>query len=119
MSIFANQVLTGVTNLLFGGRITDMETCYKVMEREVAALEKRLAALLAKDETSCKEQGRQTFAKGSAGLLGILGTKKDAGPCRPPSPFTGDAVAKSLGVKAPESDFGALLGKPPAKSKSR
>jgi glycosyltransferase involved in cell wall biosynthesis len=36
LSIFANQVLTGVTNLLFGGRITDMETCYKVMEREVA-----------------------------------------------------------------------------------
>ena len=32
----SNQVLTGVTNLLFGGRITDMETCYKVMEREVA-----------------------------------------------------------------------------------
>ena len=36
LSIFANQVLTGTTNLLFGGRITDMETCYKVMEREVA-----------------------------------------------------------------------------------
>ena len=36
LSIFANQVLTGVTNLMFGGRITDMETCYKVMEREVA-----------------------------------------------------------------------------------
>ena len=36
LSIFANQVLTGATNLLFGGRITDMETCYKVMEREVA-----------------------------------------------------------------------------------
>ena len=36
LSIFANRVLTGVTNLLFGGRITDMETCYKVMEREVA-----------------------------------------------------------------------------------
>ena len=36
LSILANQVLTGVTNLLFDGRITDMETCYKVMEREVA-----------------------------------------------------------------------------------
>ena len=36
LSIFANQVLTGVTNVLFGGRITDMETCYKIMEREVA-----------------------------------------------------------------------------------
>jgi glycosyltransferase involved in cell wall biosynthesis len=36
LSIFANQVLTGVTNLLYGGRLTDMETCYKVMEREIA-----------------------------------------------------------------------------------
>jgi glycosyltransferase involved in cell wall biosynthesis len=36
LSIFANQVLTGFTNLLYGGRITDMETCYKLMEREVA-----------------------------------------------------------------------------------
>ena len=36
LSIFANQVLTGVTNLLFGGRLTDMETCYKVMEAGVA-----------------------------------------------------------------------------------
>jgi glycosyltransferase involved in cell wall biosynthesis len=36
LSIFANQVLTGVTNVLFGGRLTDMETCYKVMTTEVA-----------------------------------------------------------------------------------
>ena len=36
LSIFANQVLTGTTNLLFGGRLTDMETCYKVMEADVA-----------------------------------------------------------------------------------
>ena len=36
LSIFANQVLTGTTNLLFGGRLTDMETCYKVMTREIA-----------------------------------------------------------------------------------
>ena len=36
LSIFANQVLTGVTNVLFGGRLTDMETCYKVMERDIA-----------------------------------------------------------------------------------
>ena len=36
LSIFANQVLTGVTNLLYGSRITDMETCYKVMERDIA-----------------------------------------------------------------------------------
>jgi dolichol-phosphate mannosyltransferase len=37
LSIFANQVLTGATNLLFGGRLTDMETCYKVMTTEVAS----------------------------------------------------------------------------------
>jgi glycosyltransferase involved in cell wall biosynthesis len=36
LSIVANQVLTGATNVLFGGRLTDMETCYKVMTTEVA-----------------------------------------------------------------------------------
>ena len=36
LSIFANQVLTATTNLLFGGRLTDMETCYKVMAADVA-----------------------------------------------------------------------------------
>ena len=36
LSIFANQVLTGATNVMFGGRLTDMETCYKVMTTEVA-----------------------------------------------------------------------------------
>jgi glycosyltransferase involved in cell wall biosynthesis len=36
LSIFANQVLTGVTNVLYGGRLTDMETCYKVMTRDIA-----------------------------------------------------------------------------------
>jgi glycosyltransferase involved in cell wall biosynthesis len=36
LSIVANQVLTGATNLLFGGHLTDMETCYKVMTRDVA-----------------------------------------------------------------------------------
>ena len=36
LSVFANQFLTGVTNVLFGGRLTDMETCYKVMTSEIA-----------------------------------------------------------------------------------
>ena len=36
LSIFANQVLTGVTNVLFGGRLTDMETCYKIMAADIA-----------------------------------------------------------------------------------
>jgi len=36
LSVFANQVLTGITNVLYGARITDMETCYKIMERDIA-----------------------------------------------------------------------------------
>ena len=32
----ANRVLTGVTNVLYGASLTDMETCYKVMRVEVA-----------------------------------------------------------------------------------
>jgi glycosyltransferase involved in cell wall biosynthesis len=35
LSIAANRTLTGVTNLLFGGRLTDMETCYKVMRAPI------------------------------------------------------------------------------------
>ena len=46
LSIFANQVLTGVTNLLFGGRLTDMETCYKVMDaRHRAVAQPRIEPL--------------------------------------------------------------------------
>jgi glycosyltransferase involved in cell wall biosynthesis len=36
LSIVANEVLTGATNVLFGGRLTDMETCYKVMAADIA-----------------------------------------------------------------------------------
>jgi glycosyltransferase involved in cell wall biosynthesis len=36
VSVAANRVLTGVTNVLFGGSLTDMETCYKVMRIDVA-----------------------------------------------------------------------------------
>ena len=36
MSVLANQALTAATNLLYGARITDMETCYKIMSGEVA-----------------------------------------------------------------------------------
>jgi glycosyltransferase involved in cell wall biosynthesis len=31
----ANRILTFATNLLFGSRLTDMETCYKVIKKEV------------------------------------------------------------------------------------
>ena len=36
MTVTANRVLTGVTNLLYGSRLTDMETCYKVMRTDLA-----------------------------------------------------------------------------------
>ena len=36
LSIAANRVLTGITNVLFGGRLTDMETCYKIMQAPIA-----------------------------------------------------------------------------------
>jgi glycosyltransferase involved in cell wall biosynthesis len=36
LSVAANRVLTGITNLLFGGRLTDMETCYKIMRTSIA-----------------------------------------------------------------------------------
>lgn len=36
LTVVANRTLTAVTNLLYGSRITDMETCYKVMETSVA-----------------------------------------------------------------------------------
>ena len=36
LSAVANRTLTGLTNVLFAARLTDMETCYKVMRVEVA-----------------------------------------------------------------------------------
>jgi glycosyltransferase involved in cell wall biosynthesis len=36
LSVTANRVLTGVTNVLYGASLTDMETCYKIMRIEVA-----------------------------------------------------------------------------------
>jgi glycosyltransferase involved in cell wall biosynthesis len=35
-SVAANRLLTGLTNVLYGSRLTDMETCYKVMRTEIA-----------------------------------------------------------------------------------
>ena len=35
-SIAANRFLTALTNVLYGSRLTDMETCYKVMRTELA-----------------------------------------------------------------------------------
>jgi len=36
LTIVANKVLTGATNLLYGASITDMETCYKIMRADIA-----------------------------------------------------------------------------------
>ena len=36
ISYYANRALTGITNALYGSRLTDMETCYKVMRADVA-----------------------------------------------------------------------------------
>jgi glycosyltransferase involved in cell wall biosynthesis len=36
LSVAANRFLTAMTNVLFGSRLTDMETCYKVMRSEIA-----------------------------------------------------------------------------------
>lgn len=36
-SAIANKALTLMTNVLYGNRLTDMETCYKVFRREVIA----------------------------------------------------------------------------------
>jgi glycosyltransferase involved in cell wall biosynthesis len=36
VTIAANRLLTAVTNVLYGARLTDMETCYKVMAAPVA-----------------------------------------------------------------------------------
>ena len=35
LSYLANKFLTWVTNLLYGSKLTDMETCYKVFRREL------------------------------------------------------------------------------------
>lgn len=36
LTVLANRTLTTVTNVLYGSRITDMETCYKIMDAVVA-----------------------------------------------------------------------------------
>jgi glycosyltransferase involved in cell wall biosynthesis len=36
ITLLANRTLTGLTNLLYGSSITDMETCYKILRTPVA-----------------------------------------------------------------------------------
>jgi glycosyltransferase involved in cell wall biosynthesis len=36
ISVAANRALTSLTNILYGGRLTDMETCYKIMKAPLA-----------------------------------------------------------------------------------
>src|SRR5206468_2032427 len=35
LAVFANRFLTSLTNVLYGARLTDMETCYKLCRTEV------------------------------------------------------------------------------------
>lgn len=35
LHLIANKLLTAITNLLYGSKLTDMETCYKIFKREV------------------------------------------------------------------------------------
>jgi glycosyltransferase involved in cell wall biosynthesis len=36
LTLIANRTLTGLTNILYGSSITDMETCYKIMRTPIA-----------------------------------------------------------------------------------
>jgi hypothetical protein len=36
LTVAANKILTTVTNVLYGTRLTDMETCYKIVRTDVA-----------------------------------------------------------------------------------
>ena len=36
LTVASNRLLTGVTNVLYGSSLTDLETCYKIMRVEVA-----------------------------------------------------------------------------------
>ena len=36
LTLAANRLLTGLTNVLYGASLTDMETCYKIMRADVA-----------------------------------------------------------------------------------
>jgi glycosyltransferase involved in cell wall biosynthesis len=36
LTVAANRLLTWLTNVLYGSSLTDMETCYKIMRRDVA-----------------------------------------------------------------------------------
>ncbi|MBI4354296.1 MAG: glycosyltransferase family 2 protein [Candidatus Omnitrophica bacterium] len=58
----ANRVLTGMTNVLYGLRVTDLETCYKVMKREqLTALRLRCNRFEFEPEAMAKlaKQGRR------------------------------------------------------------
>lgn len=61
----ANKVLTAITNILFGTRLTDMETCYKVMRTDFVrqlplkanrfAFEPEITALIARRKVKISE----------------------------------------------------------------
>ncbi len=54
-SYFANRTLTLLTNLLFGSRLTDMETCYKVIQADLLqSLELISSRFEIEPEITCK-----------------------------------------------------------------
>ncbi len=54
-SYFANRTLTLLTNLLFGSRLTDMETCYKVIQADLLqSLELVSSRFEIEPEITCK-----------------------------------------------------------------
>ncbi len=55
VSLMANRLLTALTNVLFGGRITDMETCYKLCARQaLLSLDLRADRFDIEPEITCK-----------------------------------------------------------------
>ena len=64
-NFIANKLLTGLTNLLYGVRLTDMETCYKALTADVVkslklranrfTFEPEITALIARKGIRIKE----------------------------------------------------------------
>jgi glycosyltransferase involved in cell wall biosynthesis len=66
LSFAANRALTGITNILFGARLTDMETCYKIMRAPIArSLELESNRFDIEPEITSKllRQGRRIFER--------------------------------------------------------
>ncbi len=55
ISMIANKFLTFLTNVLYGGNLTDMETCYKLCEKEILlAIDLKSERFEIEPEITCK-----------------------------------------------------------------